>query len=158
MNVQTNSAALGAMLAALALLAAACGGSGDVDTIALQPQSETSADAGTPTDNSADTDDTDATDTEPAAESADDAAEASEAGDTEGGTDEEPPTDEAPAPPVSLPRDEALAAADANLANLQTSDDVRDIEVLSVTSGEITSLRSVVTGDRPVLVWFWAPH
>jgi hypothetical protein len=150
MNVQTHSAALGATLAALALLATACGGSGDVDTIALEPQSESSAEAGTPTADAADTD-TD-TEAEPAA------AAPAEEGAADGATDEESPADETPSPPVSLPRDEALAAADANLPNLQTSDDARDIEVLSVTSGEITSLRSVVTGDRPVLVWFWAPH
>ncbi|NCG25795.1 MAG: hypothetical protein GWP47_16890 [Actinobacteria bacterium] len=37
-------------------------------------------------------------------------------------------------------------------------DDVRDIEVLSVDDGSVSSLRDAVTGDRPVLLWFWAPH
>ncbi len=61
-------------------------------------------------------------------------------------------------PPPSLPPEEARAAAEQNIPNLQTSDDVRDIEVVSVYDGSVTSLREVVTGDRPVLVWFWAPH
>lgn len=48
--------------------------------------------------------------------------------------------------------------AAANLPLLQPSDDARDVEVLSVTDGSITSLRDAVDGDRPVLLWFWAPH
>ena len=52
----------------------------------------------------------------------------------------------------------SASSAEANLPSLQPADDVRDIEVLSVTSGATTSLREAVTGDRPVLVWFYAPH
>jgi hypothetical protein len=73
-----------------------------------------------------------------------------------------PETDDAPqateateaAPPDVSPSD----AADANEPLLQTSDDARDIEVLSVVDGSISSIRSAVDGDRPVLLWFWAPH
>lgn len=50
------------------------------------------------------------------------------------------------------------AVAEANLGDLATSDDVRLIEVLEVDTGEPTTLTDTVTGDRPVLLWFWAPH
>ncbi len=53
---------------------------------------------------------------------------------------------------------DASSTAAANQANLATSDDVRDIEVLSVDDGSVSSLRDAVDGDRPVLLWFWAPH
>lgn len=49
-------------------------------------------------------------------------------------------------------------AAAANIPNLQSAEVVFDVEVLSVADGSVSSLREVVTGDRPVLVWFWAPH
>lgn len=39
-----------------------------------------------------------------------------------------------------------------------TADDVRLIEVLEVDTGEPTTLADTVTGNRPVLLWFWAPH
>lgn len=48
--------------------------------------------------------------------------------------------------------------AEANIPGLQTSDDPLDVEVLSVVDGSVSSLREAVTGDRPVLLWFWAPH
>lgn len=49
-------------------------------------------------------------------------------------------------------------AAEANQDELQQADDLRDIEVLDVSDGSIASLRSAVDGDRPVLLWFYAPH
>ena len=49
-------------------------------------------------------------------------------------------------------------AAEQNIPLLATPDDVRDVEILSVTDGSITTLRGAVDGDRPVLLWFWAPH
>ncbi len=51
---------------------------------------------------------------------------------------------------------EAVAAA--NLELLRMADDARDVEVLDVGDGSIATLRNAVDGDRPVLVWFWAPH
>lgn len=35
---------------------------------------------------------------------------------------------------------------------------VTTIEVLDVVSGNATTIADTVTGDRPVLLWFWAPH
>ncbi len=55
----------------------------------------------------------------------------------------------------------ASAAGDAaatNIDELQSSDNVLDIEVLDVADGAISSLRQAVDGDRPVLLWFYAPH
>jgi len=48
--------------------------------------------------------------------------------------------------------------AEQNLPNLQSADDARDIELLSVSDGSVATLRDAVHGDRPVLLWFWAPH
>ncbi len=52
----------------------------------------------------------------------------------------------------------AIAAAESNQAELVTSTDISQTQMLDVSSGEITSLSEVVTGDRAVLVWYWAPH
>ena len=54
--------------------------------------------------------------------------------------------------------DAAQAAADANIGLLQRGDDVRLIEVLNVADGSVATLDDAVWGDRPVLLWFWAPH
>jgi hypothetical protein len=32
------------------------------------------------------------------------------------------------------------------------------LRVLDVNTGEPTTIAEVVDGDRPVLLWFWAPH
>lgn len=54
--------------------------------------------------------------------------------------------------------DEVSAVAAENATELTEAADVRDFEVLSVQDGSITTLRDTVDGDRPVLLWFWAPH
>ncbi len=48
--------------------------------------------------------------------------------------------------------------AEENAQSLQSTDDGRTSEVLNIADGSITSLQEAVTGDRPVLLWFWAPH
>ena len=48
--------------------------------------------------------------------------------------------------------------AAANIELLEPADDARDVEVLAVQDGSISTLRAAVDGDRPVLLWFWAPH
>ncbi len=58
----------------------------------------------------------------------------------------------------SLTRQEILDAAADNSSKLQPNADRRLIEVLNVADGSITSLVDAVDGDRPVLLWFWAPH
>jgi len=85
-------------------------------------------------------------------------------------TDDVAPTEtaEAPAPtevqaPVveRLSADVAIANASANIGNLtpaENATNVLDIEVLAVGDGSIQTLRDVVVGDRPVLLWFFSPH
>ena len=38
------------------------------------------------------------------------------------------------------------------------SDDVPDLEMVDVATGGGVRLVSLVTGDKPLLLWFWAPH
>ncbi len=52
----------------------------------------------------------------------------------------------------------AGAAATTNSDALSVNEDVRLTEVLDVSDGSVQTLRTVVDGDRPVLIWFWAPH
>lgn len=59
---------------------------------------------------------------------------------------------------VLLDADEAIANAELNQPTLQVVDNVLDIETLAVGDGSVQTLRQVVDGDRPVLLWFYAPH
>lgn len=60
--------------------------------------------------------------------------------------------------PAVVTTQEAAANAEANQPNLAATDNVLDTEVLVVADGSITTLAEAATGDRPLLVWFWAPH
>ena len=51
-----------------------------------------------------------------------------------------------------------VAAAETNESRLSLGGDIASTELLEAATGEITSLGEVVTGDRAVLVWYWAPH
>lgn len=57
--------------------------------------------------------------------------------------------------PAATP-DPATATADAGADAV--TDDISAIEVLDLPSGASTTLAATITGDRPVLLWFWAPH
>ena len=48
--------------------------------------------------------------------------------------------------------------ASANGAAVAVSADVPDLELIDVASGSNVRLASLVTGDKPLLLWFWAPH
>ena len=48
--------------------------------------------------------------------------------------------------------------ASANGAAVAVSADVPDLEMVDVASGGNVRLASLVTGDTPLLLWFWAPH
>ena len=48
--------------------------------------------------------------------------------------------------------------ASANGAAVAVSADVPDLEMVDVASGSSVRLASLVTGDKPLLLWFWAPH
>jgi hypothetical protein len=144
MTTLAKHRSLPALLLVLALIAAACSGT----------QATVSTEAATAADDTT-AQDAPAADDEEAEAIADDEPATDEPADTVADAETSAPLS---GPPPSLPPEEAAAAAEQNIPNLQTSDDVRDIEVVSVYDGSITSLREVVTGDRPVLVWFWAPH
>ena len=52
----------------------------------------------------------------------------------------------------------AVATAEQNEASLSLSSDLAASGLYDTHTGEITNLSEVVTGDRPILVWYWAPH
>ena len=52
----------------------------------------------------------------------------------------------------------AATAAGANIDGLRADDDVRLTQLLNVADGAPASISDAVDGDRPVLLWFWAPH
>ena len=52
----------------------------------------------------------------------------------------------------------AIATAENNQTRLNLTDNLAQTELLHGDSGQITSLGAVVTGDRPVLLWYWAPN
>ena len=52
----------------------------------------------------------------------------------------------------------ATTAAVTNEAALQLTSDVATTQLLDTADGGIAQLADVVTGDRPVLLWYWAPH
>ena len=48
-----------------------------------------------------------------------------------------------------------VAASDASAS---PSGDVPDLNMVSVYTGETVNLQSLVSGETPLLFWFWAPH
>lgn len=58
----------------------------------------------------------------------------------------------------SAERDAALDAAAVNETQLVLTSDLATSQVLHTADGTATSLSEVVTGDRAVLLWYWAPH
>lgn len=132
---------------ALALVLVACGG-GDSDVAS----SATSAPA---TSEVAASDDS-------ASEASDDSA--SEMSETSAPEESDTSATSPPAPAASgssiqrLSADEAIANAEANIGNLQLTENLLDIEVLAVGDGSVQTLRNVVDGDKPVLLWFFSPH
>ncbi len=146
---------LRALLLVLALLAAACSGTDDSAPVEAGASDDAMTDDSESEDAMAD----EASDEDAMADDSDsDDAMADDESDDGAASDDDGDTAPVSGPPASLPPEEAQAAAEQNIPNLQPSDDVRDIEVVSVYDGSITSLREVVAGDRPVLLWFWAPH
>ena len=52
----------------------------------------------------------------------------------------------------------AEAAAATNEAQLDLTGIITTTQLLDTADGGIAQLSDVVTGDRPVLLWYWAPH
>ena len=57
------------------------------------------------------------------------------------------------AEPASPGTDAVASDAPASAAG-----DVPDLDMVSVHSGEAVNLQSLVSGETPLLLWFWAPH
>ena len=55
--------------------------------------------------------------------------------------------------PASTGTDAAASGASASAAG-----DVPDVDMINVHNGEIVNLQSLVDGETPLLLWFWAPH
>lgn len=149
---------------ALALVMAACGGTEDgpaaATTTAAAATTEVTEPTVTPTEAPDEPQEPTAA---PAPSDATDEAAPAEPAATEPDT-AEPETEatESSRPPIQrLSADEAILNAAASLDNLrpaQPADNVLDMEVLAVGDGSIQTLRDVVDGDRPVLLWFFSPH
>lgn len=60
--------------------------------------------------------------------------------------------------PSSEQRSAAQQVASSNEAALTLTSDVASTQFLDTADGSIAQLSEVVTGDRPVLLWYWAPH
>ncbi|MCP5026688.1 MAG: hypothetical protein GY929_10435 [Actinomycetia bacterium] len=75
--------------------------------------------------------------------------------------------------PITLPRDKATEPATGNTtmsdgAGVEAPTNPTeappptnlfpDVEVIEIATGEPVNLRSLGAVDRPVLLWFWAPH
>ncbi len=52
----------------------------------------------------------------------------------------------------------AAAPPPAGSGSNQSAGVLPDLSVTDVESGSEVSLQSLVPADRPVLLWFWAPH
>lgn len=50
------------------------------------------------------------------------------------------------------------ALAEQNQAELNLTADVARTELLDGRTGQIARLSEIVTGDRAVLLWYWAPN
>jgi len=63
--------------------------------------------------------------------------------------------------PTSIPSEqdlEMLALAETNQAKLVLTDEPAYTELLEGRTGSITNLDQVITGDRAVAIWYWAPN
>lgn len=54
--------------------------------------------------------------------------------------------------------DPADTEKDADGQEASGGGDLPDVEVVDIATGEKLALTSLVPAQRPLLVWFWAPH
>ena len=71
-------------------------------------------------------------------------------------TVQEPITD--PSPDERTAEGQSPGGDDEERAAVEVSDDVPDIEMTDVHTGETVDLRSIVTGETPLLFWLWNPY
>lgn len=65
------------------------------------------------------------------------------------------PVATAPEPP---PADPSPASEPPPAATAAGANDLPAVTVVNVVSGESLVLSSLAPADRPILLWFWAPH
>ena len=71
---------------------------------------------------------------------------------------EPPPAEPAPAPEPPAAEPPAAPEPPAATTAASGSNDLPAVTVVDVVSGESLVLSSLAPADRPILVWFWAPH
>ena len=71
-----------------------------------------------------------------------------------GGDDENSQVGTAPAAPAADP----APAPQPDPAPAGPVNDLPEVDVVNVVSGETLLLSSLAPADRPILAWFWAPH
>ena len=60
---------------------------------------------------------------------------------------------------TELPGNEQPAGeSDEQPGVVHVSEDVLDVDMINVHSGETVNLRSVVNGETPLLFWLWSPY
>lgn len=52
----------------------------------------------------------------------------------------------------------AASPSASDLGVVQVSEDVLDFDMVDVHTGETVNIRSVVTGETPLLFWLWSPY
>ena len=52
----------------------------------------------------------------------------------------------------------AIETAARSASSLILTNDLSTSQLLDGRTGEVTSIREVVTDDRPILMWYWAPN
>ena len=52
----------------------------------------------------------------------------------------------------------AIDTAARSASSLTLTNDLSTSQLLDGHTGEVMSIREVVTGDRAVLMWYWAPN
>lgn len=74
----------------------------------------------------------------------------SETTDPEAPVESESPTTSSAADPSETPGTDGAPAAGPG--------DVPDLQMVDVHTGGAVNLQTLVTGQTPLLLWFWAPH
>ena len=127
--------------ATLALVAGACGS--DEATTVVEPTGTEAADAA-----------------RDAPADAADAAAQDESSTSSAAAPEPSPTTEDGAPETGAQTAEEGTTDDsaAPVPALAGPGDVPDLDMVNVHTGETVNLQTLVTGQTPLLFWFWAPH
>ncbi|MDH3754469.1 MAG: hypothetical protein OEU32_11420 [Acidimicrobiia bacterium] len=66
----------------------------------------------------------------------------------------EPSTAEQPGSAESSPAEPSEASSEQEAA----PSDLPDVDVIDLATGDTVNLTSFAPSDRPIVLWFWAPH